>query len=68
MVPSTESTAVGGSAVSTLVRPVPSVTKYSVQPVVPNSRSPTAKRPPFDATTSPIPLPRITSPIAIGAT
>ena len=68
MVPSTESTAVGDNSVSTLVSSLPSVTRNSVQPVVPNTMSPTAKRPPLLATTSQMPEPRITSPMFMGAT
>ncbi len=68
VVPRTDSIAVGGNAVSILTSPSPLDTCHSVQPVEPITISPTAKPGWWLSTTSLIPLPRITSPIAIGAT
>ena len=66
--PRIESMAVGGSAGSTGVKPLPSVTRYSLQPVIPDTNVPTGRPGLSLSTTSAMPVPRITSPISIGAT
>jgi len=50
------------------IRPSPSWIRYSLQLIEPASVVPTGNLPPLLATTSTMPEPRITSPMAIGAT
>ena len=63
---STQSTASAEIPGGSLFSPWPSLTAYSVQPIMPTTRSPTAKPSCLDSTTSATPLERITSPSSTG--